>query len=115
MWGRLYANHYGYKQCRNTPTHVGKIFRLEVLLTSNPETPPRMWGRLIGKEQACQVNGNTPTHVGKMIFETFSLREGKKHPHACGEDARWGAITCSTRETPPRMWGRSASYEQDGP
>jgi len=52
------------------------------------ETPPRMWGRRASSKRALFENRNTPTHVGKTKSKRTNAKSIKKHPHACGEDAK---------------------------
>ncbi|AVK67851.1 hypothetical protein FNY90_17725 [Klebsiella pneumoniae] len=34
------------------------------------------------------------------------IKKSRKHPHVCGEDASFAALTLQPIETPPRVWGR---------
>ena len=65
-----------------------------------------MWGRPGIRQLDDQLQGNTPTHVGKTKKEAIAHLMKEKHPHACGEDPRYGVLCCPRQETPPRMWGR---------
>ena len=49
---------------------------------------------------------NTPTHVGKTADKANAVINGKKHPHARGEDRDSMRWILWTLETPPRTWGR---------
>ena len=44
--------------------------------------------------------------MGKTRCWWSTRSASRKHPHACGEDYRYGRHTWTGLETPPRMWGR---------
>ena len=54
--------------------------------------------------------GNTPTGVGKTSVKTGKEWQPRKHPHGRGEDALSKGVTIARAETPPRAWGRQASF-----
>ena len=70
------------------------------------ETPPRAWGRPIETQISSFVKRNTPTGVGKTAILPGLLCQDEKHPHGRGEDKRHLSSERTTRETPPRAWGR---------
>ncbi len=77
-----------------------------------PETPPRAWGRRFILSTYSTLARNTPTGVGKTDGCQRFLVGHWKHPHGRGEDfdTRWTGST--TRETPPRAWGRPSPLSQ---
>ena len=105
-WGRYTPLETPEKNCRNTPTGVGKISfavyfkqckrkhphgRGEDLLgisgkQTGAETPPRAWGRCWRQKDSCATKGNTPTGVGKISMCIIKLPSNRKHPHGRGED-----------------------------
>ena len=119
--GERRAAHVG-----NTPTGVGKTIlgpalsanhekhphgrgedgRCNATLILSQETPPRAWGRLGKLLQHCSALGNTPTGVGKTKGRVVPGLDIGKHPHGRGEDGLPDRQSYSTRETPPRAWGR---------
>ena len=40
-------------------------------------------------------------------------KDGRKHPHACGEDDTVYKATSAEEETPPRVWGRLSANRPD--
>jgi len=89
VWGRQQAAAKLGKQVGNTPTCVGKTFRVFMVLFSfgkHPhvcgedrpnvnaynffeETPPRVWGRPTYTVDVTEKLGNTPTCVGKTFCQ----------------------------------------------
>mgnify|MGYP007009346477 CR=1 FL=1 len=90
----------------NTPTRVGKTPSVDDYTTTSLETPPRVWGRQSCSAVSAVTGGNTPTRVGKTYTTAGQAPQGKKHPHACGEDVIYNISPEETPETPPRVWGR---------
>ncbi len=70
------------------------------------ETPPRAWGRRYKGTSAAVHTGNTPTCVGKTTLICVPTGGRAKHPHVRGEDRPGRQPPGSTKETPPRAWGR---------
>ena len=125
-WGRHVPPWISSVPIRNTPTHVGKTMSMlhwNVLTEKHPhargednplrvpadtgrETPPRTWGRPEVGTEFAEIGRNTPTHVGKTTLEWQFLPNGKKHPHARGEDSPTTSVGVYFAETPPRTWGR---------
>ena len=44
--------------------------------------------------------------MGKTFFFAYTTSLSQKHPHARGEDHPFSQRMTSTKETPPRTWGR---------
>ena len=111
---------------RNTPTSVGKTYRMrgrrgwrrkhphergEDKATKSPlaqqwGTPPRAWGRPVLRELFLVLIGNTPTSVGKTQRSWAMRTRPWKHPHGRGEDDAFNFVNVRRMETPPRAWGR---------
>ena len=73
------------------------------------ETPPRAWGRrLVEKLDQTGVR-NTPTCVGKTKPLKNGAKIKRKHPHVRGEDPPTATALRTSKETPPRAWGRQAA------
>ena len=70
------------------------------------ETPPRPWGRRTPPRHPPGLFRNTPTPVGKTRSIVTTPANGKKHPHARGEDVTFKEQLWPDSETPPRPWGR---------
>ena len=127
-WGRLGPHTAEVLQVRNTPTGVGKTFRVgqhHPVARKHPhgrgedgfrphdpssahETPPRAWGRqddLIGPSP-------TPTGVGKTLPAAAGHEKSEKHPHGRGEDNVPAGKLAAKLETPPRAWGRLGSFDK---
>ena len=125
-WGRLPFPVVDQAFARNTPTCMGKTtpedqpshpcwkhphvhgedhFFLR-LRRWQQETPPRAWGRQVCTPEVCTREGNTPTCMGKTWWSVWGFLGEEKHPHVHGEDGIERFWSRSTRETPPRAWGR---------
>ncbi len=131
MWGRLFVIAAILYLARNTPTRVGKTSWCGTnsgLSWKHPhacgedspqpglgdvlvETPPRVWGRRGSGALRKAASGNTPTRVGKTPRKSRPAPNGRKHPHACGEDPLSPIWKASGMETPPRVWGRQRAYQ----
>ena len=74
------------------------------------ETPPRAWGRPRQRVAHGLSSGNTPTCVGKTLNVDEIQNESEKHPHVRGEDPTDTRYRKRPAETPPRAWGRRASW-----
>ncbi len=125
-WGRRSQGLPERQRCRNTPTSVGKTYRLRkcsalirkhphergedisqlTLVTFSMETPPRAWGRQALLRCFVVVLRNTPTSVGKTRDGKCGDCRAWKHPHERGEDEVAPASSRLRSETPPRAWGR---------
>ncbi len=126
LWGRQRGRCHGGISRGNTPTPVGKTFPIQYatpFIQKHPhacgedarplgpgipglETPPRLWGRRQPCTYRVSIMGNTPTPVGKTSLSRLRRHDGRKHPHACGEDIPRWPFKMPLRETPPRLWGR---------
>ncbi len=125
-WGRPSTPTQTDLAWRNTPTCVGKTYRLfhqQLAIEKHPhvrgeddnpfprvilnrETPPRAWGRPARQALLSSTRRNTPTCVGKTSAALIVRKKRKKHPHVRGEDSRSGEDDEVVAETPPRAWGR---------
>ncbi len=106
-WGRPSTPTQTDLACRNTPTCVGKTYRLfhqQLAIQKHPhvrgeddnpfprvilnrETPPRAWGRPARQALLSSTRRNTPTCVGKTSAALIFRKKRQKHPHVRGEDA----------------------------
>ena len=106
-WGRPSTPTQTDLAWRNTPTCVGKTYRLfhqQLAIEKHPhvrgeddnpfprvilnrETPPRAWGRPARQALLSSTRRNTPTCVGKTSAALIVRKKRKKHPHVRGEDA----------------------------
>ncbi len=125
-WGRPSTPTQTDLAWRNTPTCVGKTYRLfhqQLAIEKHPhvrgeddnpfprvilnrETPPRAWGRPARQALLSSTRRNTPTCVGKTSAALIVRKKRKKHPHVRGEDALQTSEETNQGETPPRAWGR---------
>ncbi len=125
-WGRQKNRNHHPSDHGNTPTGVGKTFklcrlafvigkhphgrgedfRLDLNLGQLEETPPRAWGRPFSCLTTRAAARNTPTGVGKTGVLPFDQRDHEKHPHGRGEDVPRVVALAWQIETPPRAWGR---------
>ncbi len=125
-WGRPSTPTQTDLAWRNTPTCVGKTYRLfhqQLAIEKHPhvrgeddnpfprvilnrETPPRAWGRPIFFARMPDPLRNTPTCVGKTAARIARVHQLGKHPHVRGEDIYKRSQRGISRETPPRAWGR---------
>lgn len=71
------------------------------------------YGREHGRSGAGGLYGlrKHPTCVGKTMCFTLSRTSARKHPHVCGEDFPASIARRTTKETPPRVWGRRGDAE----
>ena len=107
-WGRPSLGGFVAERDGNTPTCMGKTYRLPPsppcskkhphvhgedragVCRVNPfvETPPRAWGRLRWKYHQSFCIGNTPTCMGKTFSVISYIWYSRKHPHVHGEDSQ---------------------------
>ncbi len=130
-WGRPSTPTQTDLAWRNTPTCVGKTYRLfhqQLAIEKHPhvrgeddnpfprvilnrETPPRAWGRPARQALLSSTRRNTPTCVGKTPAQRSRQSCHRKHPHVRGEDVVLAKDGGHTAETPPRAWGRPSALD----
>ena len=109
-WGRLTYGRYGQNLLKKHPHVRGEDFRRRLLDNRALETPPRAWGRRTRSATAASPPRNTPTCVGKTNWTRYGQVNIRKHPHVRGEDLTVSSSIVVRAETPPRAWGRPASW-----
>ena len=98
----------------NTPTCVGKTFRVFTEITPMKKHP-HVRGEDRNQGNAGRFrDGNTPTCVGKTAAAQIHCVALQKHPHVRGEDHLPFQRRDPLPETPPRAWGRHLYEWADG-
>ncbi len=129
-WGRrTSASTASFPAARNTPTHMGKTFRISFLDGDLGNTPTHM-GKT-SRQLMFDPNEETPPRTwGRHSEYTAHYITSRKHPHAHGEDGRSDRQMRKPRntpthmgkteqkpdalyvmETPPRTWGRRRQWK----
>ena len=126
VWGRAVRLGLTERNCRDTPTCVGKSGSVAGGLTGmggHPHvcgeerntsirdiakigTPPRVWGRVRLVYPGDAPDGDTPTCVGKSVQRFIDCTLTRGHPHVCGEESNPPRNAFHFIGTPPRVWGR---------
>ena len=71
--------------------------------------PPRVWGKPRLSRWIWQMPRSTPTRVGKTYSAAFKSHVSSVHPHACGENGTFAAMSTGPIGPPPRVWGKRSS------
>ena len=126
VWGKHVLSLSQMRQCRFTPTRVGKtpaIIRwvrmwsvhphacgenssAMVVVSASTGSPPRVWGKRVYRAKILSRGRFTPTRVGKTTAAGPSRPTITVHPHACGENGGARPGFGGAGGSPPRVWGK---------
>ena len=91
---------------KDHPRACGENVGLNLPLSEQAGSPPRMRGKLSSRKRSSSAIGITPAHAGKTYRGGICYLNPEDHPRACGENLNYQYNAENGRGSPPRMRGK---------